>query len=299
MKSLEVPCPLCGKIKSKVLYKPWRTVEDPTLLFGAASGERGTQQIVRCQTQECGMVYVSPRVSDQIIMEGYRKSSDDGHDSQYESRVTTFFQNLKKHRSLLPPPGSRVLDIGCAGGAFLKAAQRYGYQVVGLEVSKSLAQRCRDRGFQVEEGSLEHTHSKDGFDLICLWDVLEHVTDPRTLLKKCHNLLKQDGILLVNYPDAGTWQAKLSGKNFWWFLSVHLHYFDRHSINKILNLESFTLISRKRHFQRLELGYLIEVMRIYSPVLAKGISSILPRFLKRRVLPYYASQITVLARKSK
>ncbi len=66
----------------------------------------------------------------------------------------------------------------------------------------------------------------------------------------------------------GTWQAKLAGKNFWWFLSVHLHYFDRHSIRVLLEKKGFELISVRRHFQRLELGYLFDVARIYSPPLA-------------------------------
>ena len=51
---------------------------------------------------------------------------------------------------------------------------------------------------------------KNSFDMICLWDVIEHLTDPKDSLRIIRDLLKPDGVLLINYPDIDTWQARLS-----------------------------------------------------------------------------------------
>jgi 2-polyprenyl-3-methyl-5-hydroxy-6-metoxy-1,4-benzoquinol methylase len=291
-----ISCPVCGSTEYEILFKPWRSVTDPVKLFGAASGERGTQQIVRCQNRDCRMVYVNPRYPDEVILQGYEGADDQGHDSQYESRVLTFLRSLEKHRALLPAPGKKALDVGCAGGAFVDAARRFGYEAKGLEPSSQLTASARTRGLNVLQGTLESYHPSERYDLVSLWDVLEHVTDPTATLMACRELLNPGGVLLVNYPDVGTMQAKLAGRHFWWFLSVHLHYFDRHSIHKMLEKTGFQIFSVRRHFQRLELGYLFDVARIYNPTLAGWASRITPALLKRRLIPYYASQTTVLAR---
>jgi SAM-dependent methyltransferase len=295
VKQSDVPCPICGRVDYRVLYRPWRTVSDPVHLFGAASGERGTQQIVQCRSDDCGMIYVSPRYEDSVIFSGYENALDE-HDSQYESRVDTFFRSLKKNAALLPPPGCRVLDIGCAGGAYLQAAGAYGYRAVGLEPSLFLTESCRKRGLQVMQGTLESYQRSDKFDLVSLWDVLEHVTDPSDVLNKCRSLLREKGVLLVNYPDVGTWSARLAGRSFWWFLSVHLHYFDRRTIRRILEKQGYEILSMRRHIQRLECGYLLDVARIYNAPVAALAARTVPAFLKRLSIPYYASQTTVLAR---
>ena len=69
--------------------------------------------------------------------------------------------------------------------------------------------------------------------LITLWDVLEHVTNPQETLQQCKKLLSPKGILLVNYPDAGTWQAKIAGKSFWWFRFLNWFSFIRNMTNTI------------------------------------------------------------------
>lgn len=299
MKPIPVPCPVCDSTEFDVLYRPWRDVTDPVKLFGAASGERGTQQIVRCRNTVCGMIYVNPRYPDSVILQGYEGADDQGHDTQYESRVLTFYKSLEKHASSLPAKGAKALDVGCAGGAFVEAAKRFGYDATGLEPSRQLAASAQKRGLHVIQGTLEGYQPKDTYDLISLWDVLEHVTNPQDTLQQCRKLLSPKGILLVNYPDAGTWQAKIAGKGFWWFLSVHLHYFDRKSIRVLLDRMGFELFSVRRHFQRLELGYLFEVGRIYSPALANLGSTLVPRFMKKMLMPYYASQTTALARLKK
>jgi SAM-dependent methyltransferase len=291
-----VPCALCGSLSATVLYKPWNFVDDPVKLFGAAAGERGTQQIVRCAAPGCGLVFASPRYPDDVIATGYTEAGDDGHDTQYGSRVLTFLKSLEKHSRWLPPKGSRALDVGCAGGAFVQAAKTYGYNAEGRELSKRLVKSARSRGLNVSQGPLESLPREGAYDLITLWDVLEHVTDPNHVLEECRIRLKPGGTFLLNVPDVGTWQAKLAGKHFWWFLSVHLNYFDKKTLPALLRKHGFEVMHIGRHIQRLELGYLFEVGRIYSRPLARLAETMTPAFMKKWLIPYYASQTTFIAR---
>jgi SAM-dependent methyltransferase len=278
-----------------VRWEPWLQVDDPARLYGAASGIRGTQRLVQCT--ECGMIYESPRFPDAVILEGYAGATEDGHDSQYPLRVGSFYRALRRLRRRLPPPGARVLDIGTAGGAFLDAAKRYGYDAVGLEPSRHLVERGQARGLAVEQGTIAtNPLPPASFDLVCLWDVLEHVTDPAGALRAIRPLLKPAGLLLINFPDIGTWQARLAGRRFWWILSVHLHHFARPTLARLCARTGFQVVHFRRYWQTLDFGYLEDIAAKLGVPLARLCRRLTPGFLARLPVPYYASQTTALAR---
>ncbi|MGH9460270.1 MAG: class I SAM-dependent methyltransferase, partial [Vicinamibacteria bacterium] len=235
--------------------------QDPAKLYNAASGIAGTQRLVRCRP--CGMIYENPRYPAETILRGYTMADDAGHDSQYSMRVLSFYRALRKMTRRLPPPGARVLDIGTAGGAFLDAAQRYGYTALGMEPSRYLVEKARSRGLNVEQGTIEnHSFSGGSFDMVTLWDVIEHLPDPKAALSEVRKLLAPRGILLLNVPDIGTWQAKLAGRRFWWILSIHLHHFSTDSLQEICRRTGFHLFHFQRYWQTLEFGYL-EAMAVH------------------------------------
>lgn len=290
-----VNCPVCDGTDYRVVFKPWKNIDDPRQLYGAASGVQGTQQIVSCDA--CGMKYENPRYPDELIVSAYEEAQEQGHDSQYQSRVKSFHRTLNSLRKLIPGSGSRVLDIGTAGGAFLAAAEQYGYQAVGLEPSKYLVEQAKRRGLNVVQGTIDANPLEPGsFDMVCLWDVIEHLTDPKGALLKIRTLLKPDGVLLINYPDIGTWQARISGRRFWWILSVHLHHFTRRSTTEICRRTGFECYHFQRYWQTLEFGYLEQMAIHYGLPLGRLIYRLTPGFMRRLPVPYYASQTTALAR---
>ena len=210
-----IPCPVCASTQFAVTYEPWIDEPDPAKLYGLATGIHGTQRMVTCR--QCGLVYENPRYPAEVIVQGYMAADDPGHDSQHETRVNSFFRALKKLAPRLPPPGAKILDIGTAGGAFLDAAQRFGYDAWGLEPSHFRVSRGKARGLQIEQGVIEnHNFVPGSFDMVTLWDVIEHMADPVDALNRVHALLKPGGMLLLNFPDIDTWQARLAGKHFWW-----------------------------------------------------------------------------------
>jgi SAM-dependent methyltransferase len=290
-----VPCPVCGLSEFAVVYEPRVVIDDPARLYGAASGVRGAQRLVRCGG--CGLLYENPQFPPAVIVAGYASSQDSGHDSQRPMRVRSFARALHQMRKQLPPPGSRALDIGTAGGAFLEAATEFGYDAYGMEPSQYLVEQGRLRGLKVDQGTIdEHQFEPASFDLICLWDVLEHLTDPKAALTEVARLLKPDGVVLINYPDIGTLQARLAGRRFWWILSVHLQHFDRRSIRDICSRVGLEAFHFGRYWQILEFGYLETMAGQLGVPLASRIARATPGRIRRIPIPYYASQTSALAR---
>lgn len=295
MKKTNISCPVCGDTPHEIVYKPWNVIDDPSQLYGAASGVPGTQFIVQCSS--CNMIYENPRYPDDVILQAYMSSNEEGHDSQYPLRVESFYKSLKSLKKHIPKAGARVLDIGTAGGAFLDAANKFGYEYIGIEPSIYLVEQGKKRGLNIVQGTIfEHPFEDESFDMICLWDVIEHLTDPKGALLKVKPLLKENGVLLINYPDIGTWQAKIAGRHFWWILSVHLHHFTRETISKICENTGYNGIYFQRYWQILQLGYLQDMAIHYKIPLSALLKKITPNVIKNISIPYYASQTTVIVK---
>lgn len=276
------------------MYEPWLDVRDPAVLYGAASGIPGTQRLVQCL--DCRMIYENPRFPEEVILGGYLSSEEGGHDSQYAMRVESFWRGLTSVRAHMPPRGARVLDIGTAGGAFLEAARRFGYDAKGLEPSRFLVEQARKRGLDVQQGTIDDQgFPPASFDMVCLWDVLEHIPNPKDTLRKIKPLLKGSGVLLVNYPDIGTWLAKIAGRRFWWIISVHLHHFTRETIRRVFECAGFEARHFQRYWQTLQIGYLEGMAIHYRIPLSTLIKKLTPGFVQSLPISYYASQTTVVA----
>ena len=129
----------------------------------------------------CGFKYLSPRIKDNIILKSYSESQDNTFISQNSERILTFTKNFKKIvKKIKLRKGSLILDIGCAAGAFPKAAKDLGFNVVGIEPSKWLCEQARKQyNLDVRQGTLSSQKLEgEKFDVVTLWDVLEHLTDP-------------------------------------------------------------------------------------------------------------------------
>jgi SAM-dependent methyltransferase len=160
-----------------------------------------------------------------------------------------------------------------------------------------LVESGKKRGLQIEQGTLDQApYEEKSFDMICFWDVLEHVVDPVDVLKQAKRFLKPNGVLLINYPDIGTAMAKAAGKKFWWILSVHLVHFNPTSLKKTCELAGFKPFFWKPYWQTLQFGYLLDISKLYFPKLGGLIGKMAPAFLRKKQLSYYASQTTCLAK---
>ncbi len=114
-------------------------------------------------------------------------------------RCPQWLNTLLKYRR----PPARVLEIGCAHGGFVALLRKAGFDAMGLELSPSIVQFARDT-FHVPVlcGPVEEQNLEPGsFDVIVMMDVLEHFPDPVKTLRHCLDLLKPDGLFLIQTPE--------------------------------------------------------------------------------------------------
>ena len=132
-------------------------------------------------------------------------------------------------------PRGRLLDVGCAAGFFLVEAQRH-YEVKGVEFSEFSSHFAREHfGLDVFTGSLAQARLPSAhFDLITLWDVIEHVPDPDVVLAEAARLLRPGGRLVLTTGDIGSAYAQRRGVK-WHLLAPpwHLYYFSRKTITRL------------------------------------------------------------------
>jgi SAM-dependent methyltransferase len=194
--------------------------------------------------------------------------------------------------------GLNFLDVGCAGGASLVAAKSLGFDPVGVEPSRWMADfGRRTYGVPIRDGILEPgMFAPQTFDLITLWDVLEHVPDPGALLRLIRELLRPQGIFVISYPDFRSIMGRLLGDRWPFWLSVHLLYYDRKTIARQLSACGFVVDHVEPYWMTLELGYVIERARPHLPpagLLGRAVRTL---GLSHMPVSYNAGQTVVVAR---
>jgi 2-polyprenyl-3-methyl-5-hydroxy-6-metoxy-1,4-benzoquinol methylase len=100
---------------------------------------------------------------------------------------------------------SRVLEVGVGFGFYLEACRSQGIGISGVELNPSAAKRAREKGFEIFEENLDdlaERNSNDRFDVICSFQVLEHVPHPREFLEGMLRNLKTGGRLILSVPNA-------------------------------------------------------------------------------------------------
>lgn len=208
----EINCSLCGADDTELVY-----VEKDRLMRLP-----GSFRLVRCR--QCGLLYLNPRPTPDEIKYYY---PDDygpynvtpGDDPSWISRLDDSFGYWKRARIVnnAYPQGGRVLDVGCAMGNFLDMLRRLGpWELYGLDITPEATLYAHDRyGVNTFTGALADAAYPDAyFDVVTMWDVLEHVFDPTSTLNEIHRILKPQGLLLIRVPNVDTWDARLFGR-YW------------------------------------------------------------------------------------
>lgn len=291
-----VKCNICGSDSYKIIIRPSNKISGDEL--AVFRGIKGTQQIVRCNN--CGLVYVNPRLNPKFFIQKYTNDDNSIYLDNVNDRRDSFKESLKFIETYYPKKG-KILDIGTAAGVFLEAAKNSGWKTYGVELNKlSTIFANKKYGVNVKQGILQEIKFKDNFfDVVTMWDVLEHIPDPDKELKEIFRILKPGGILVINFPDFGSLIARIFGSKWWFVFSVHLFYFDRNSMTKILKKNKFKNYRFKKYWQSLSLGYLATTIRLYNKNLSKLMGNIFKILnLDKLKIKYYAGQSTVIARKN-
>lgn len=201
---------------------------------------RTKYQIVCCKI--CGLKFINPRQIKAEENELYNEKYYNFHEIEDRANIIKAINHvniLKSHKSK-----GRLLDVGCGKGFFLKIAHENDWETYGIDISKYSCRFARDKfNLNVSVSDIENIKSPEKyFDVITLWDVLEHLRNPREELRKLNKLLKNGGMLFIETPNIDSIFYRLYRRYWLGFNAFHLYYFSPRTLEEILQQSGFKLM---------------------------------------------------------
>ena len=240
------PCIYCGSLK----FKPICLRKDKTL-------------VVHCQ--ECHLEFVNPLPTIETMQKSYQvemigNETQSGLHSNYilerQKRIKSFSKLYNSRLSLIEslyPRKGNLLDVGCGAGFFLNVAKERGWSCHGMEILPEYIKYAQE-SFGLKNIRLESldefiTFNTNSFDVITLWDLIEHLRNPLNSLKKIYHILKPGGLLVIWTPNV---KNAIFLKEKWTGYKIlqHFYFFSGDSLKSMLGKAGFKIISLKTNKAR-------------------------------------------------
>lgn len=229
------------------------------MLWGKAHGRH-----VKCKN--CQLIYVNPIEKADKINGDYSKMGNTDVPIIRGSRLRAGKSQsglIKKYKS-----GTTLLDIGCGEGFFLSNVSQAGYTGKGIEISQNAAAYARKEfGLDVEATSFEELRFPENyFDVITLWQVLEHVPYPLMVLKEVHRILKPGGLLATSTPNIEGILAKIFRRRWWNIRRLHINQFTTKTLTDMLNRAGFKNVFSTGYKEYISLSMLVIPLLKHSEI---------------------------------
>lgn len=201
--------------------------------------------VVECES--CGLAFISPRPRPERVKKLYDTEYFTGHGSGtglgYQVDVTAPVEpwapqpllDVLAQSGVTSFKGLSMLEVGCASGGVLAWFRDQGAQVLGVEPAGEIAQLARDRlGLPVITSTLEEAPLEGRtFDLVFASEVIEHVLSPTAFLRRCQELLRPGGLLVLSTPNyAAGRELGLRWLGFQMSFE-HLYFYDKASLQRL------------------------------------------------------------------
>ncbi len=245
-----VNCDLCDLDNTQVIFKK----KDK---LGISDDQF---QVVECR--QCGLLYVNPRPTETEIGKFYPETYSWKETLEADSFLTKWVRRLEKsyRYHLLQDEVSKVviftdknsgkvLDVGCGAGDRLDVFRSKGFETFGVETSDSANYAKQHLNLNVLKGDLLSANFSDEFfDLVTLYNVLEHTHSPARVIKEIHRILKKEGFLIIQVPNSNSIQYKIFKKRWAAFdVPRDLYYFRAETLSLLLGKVGFTA-AKMDHF---------------------------------------------------
>ncbi len=274
---------------------PLAQVDNPCALCGGTDAARQFRVdgawIVRCP--RCGLVREATRARSLHARYDSAYYANDSSKGGYANYVLdaainrlTFARRLRAIERRRSRNG-RLLDVGCALGDFVLEAAARGWIAEGVEVSAYAVARARERGVVAYAGTLEELALPDArYDVVTLYDTIEHLADPVGTLLEIRRLLAPGGLLHVVTPNVAGMQARLL-RRYWYHYKPgeHLFYFSPVTLRAALERAGFVWEGWRRSGSYVTVSYALNRLRYYAPG-PFGLLERIPRALRLGPFPF-------------
>ena len=161
----------------------------------------------------------------------------------------------------------KLLDYGCGLGFFLDAAYEDGFDVEGLEFNRHAIEYINKR-YRYDVFSPDDFRPSEPYDVITMFDVVEHLREPFQVIDDLHGMLRDQGVLVMSTADATSWVSRLMGKRLEDFRRIreHLFFFDRTNLSAILEKHGFEVLRVESIGHTFDLKFLAPRVRAVLPV---------------------------------
>lgn len=284
-----INCPVCEGNKYDILFNDELGDEPALVDYDFNPQTQKIYQIVRCN--DCSFVYTNP-VPD--LSNAYSETIDEVYLSTVMQRKKTAERNIKN--ILKNKNTGLLLDIGCNTGVFLDVAADNGFATEGIELSEWSRSVAKQKHL-IYDKPLAGLCFKERYDVITLWGVIEHLQDPRAEMRLIFEALKPGGYVFIYTGDVDSLLSRVMGRRWYWFMGMHLMYFSRKTLSKLLSQIGFTNIITGKHVSYFSLQSLSVSMRRY--IFLKPIVWLLkwPLFSKIYIPVWLPGEMLIFAKK--
>jgi 2-polyprenyl-3-methyl-5-hydroxy-6-metoxy-1,4-benzoquinol methylase len=199
---------------------------------------------VRCTG--CGLVYISPIPQVEALEHEYDQLSTDYFLDERRLAIDEYTERHDREVRLLRRVGARgrLLDVGCATGSFMMAAKRIGFtEIHGIDVAAASVEVARRRGFDAVAGDFSgHMFGADCFDVVSMWNTLEHLPNPFTFATEAWRVLAPGGYLVVSMPNFDSLSVALLRRRYRYIALEHLNYFTPRTLTTLLTRAGFRVV---------------------------------------------------------
>jgi 2-polyprenyl-3-methyl-5-hydroxy-6-metoxy-1,4-benzoquinol methylase len=204
--------------------------------------------VVECN--ECSFLFIPPYYRKKIVYTQYKDASvteavRSGNNWVKIQRHKLRFRFISKFKK-----SGTLFDLGAGWGHFMLAAKELGYEVSGIEISEQPYLYCvNDLKLPVRHVDFFTMDEAEKFEIVTMWDVLEHIDNADVFLQKCSRITKAGGYLFLQVPQIDSYIARREKDNWKMMGLDHVNYFSKKTIRQILQKNGYELLEIKSSFE--------------------------------------------------
>jgi 2-polyprenyl-3-methyl-5-hydroxy-6-metoxy-1,4-benzoquinol methylase len=243
-----------------------------------------------CTCLECGAVHVEPFPTEAQVREWYQiedyYQNDDrnvgyqDYFTQKEALQRTYRERNEFFGRHYTVAGADVLEVGCGPGFYPSTLEPHGFRsYLGLDLNPHAVAQFDPR-YSAREGSVEDLDASEVFDLVVLFDVLEHVLTPHSFMSALRSHVRTGGHVLLTTPLTSSWLARMSGPRWVsYIVPQHVILYDQRSLRFLLDEHGLALVACRSDRQWITLSFLVD--HVLSLVLPRKAARALSRPLEK------------------